>query len=395
MWEYLWIAWIFSSVLFIRFYVYIAAFGKKLVAKPIKEKFGTPSLIFQVTTKGNIPIVQNTVDRVNAVCREIGYEKYELWVVTDAQEQFQNCRTIIVPKEYSCNALYKGRALQYAVELRAKEGKNTDDLSIFHLDDESLITKQTLCSVLTYLESDNPKPISEGLIVYPLREKEKIKFSNLMDTLRPFCCFECLEFMTTGKPAYIHGSNLLIRSDIEERIGWNNGKTLAEDTLFAIQAKKIIGPQAFGWHGGVVEEQSPLNFPDLIKQRKRWFCGLLQNLKHLTRMEKTIQTGRAILWTSGFIAGIASILAWIGPFVGLGYQDIDPIFVVLFTCTSIMWLFAYQIGVYMNGKYLTVKKRAQFHFLTLLFSIPIGLTECAVPLISVLRKPKSFEVIKK
>jgi beta-1,4-mannosyltransferase len=395
MWEYLWLAWIFSSVLFIRFYIYIAAYNNKLIFKPLKEKFGTPSLIFQVTTKGNIPIVQNTVDRINSVCKEIGYEKYELWVVTDARERFQNCRTIVVPPEFSCNALYKGRALQYAVEIRRKEGKNTKDLSIFHLDDESLITKQTLCSILTYLEGDNPRPISEGLIVYPLQEKEEIKFSNLMDTLRPFCCFECLQFMITGKPAYIHGSNLLIRSDVEEKVGWQNGKTLAEDTLFAIQVKRVIGTQAFGWHGGVVEEQSPLNFPDLMKQRKRWFCGLLQNLKYLSKVEKASQTARAILWTSGFIAGIASIVAWIGPSLGLEAQNIPMEFKVLFTFTSIMWLFAYQIGVYMNGKYLSLKKRAQFHFLTLLFSIPIGLIECAVPIISVLSRPKSFEVIKK
>ena len=110
--------------------------------------------------------------------------------------------------QYSCNALYKGRALQYAVEVRREEGKNTEDISVFHLDDESLITKQTLCSVLTYLE-DKPKPISEGLIIYPLKQKERIKFPHLMDTLRPFCCYECLEFMNTGKPAFIHGSNLL------------------------------------------------------------------------------------------------------------------------------------------------------------------------------------------
>lgn len=393
-WEYLWIAWILSSVLFIRFYIHIAHYRTKLISKPLKEKFGTPSLIFQVTTKGNIPIVQKTVDRINAVCKEISYDKFELWVVTDAQEQFQNCRTIMVPPHFSCNALYKGRALQYAVEIRKKEGKNTDEISVFHLDDESLITKQTLCSVLTYLEG-NPKPISEGLIIYPLQEKEKIKFPHLMDTLRPFCCFECMEFMNTGKPAYIHGSNLLVRSDVEEKVGWQNGKTLAEDTLFAIQAKKKIGPEAFGWHGGVVEEQSPLNFQDLMKQRKRWFYGLIQNLKYLSKIDKVSQSFRAILWTAGFIAGIASILAWTGPLFNLPFQTIPDFFKILFTITSVMWLLSYQIGVLMNSKYLTLKRRTEFHLMTLLFSIPIGLIECAVPLISVIRKPKSFEVIKK
>jgi len=393
-WEYLWIVWILSSVLFIRFYIYIGLYRKQLISKPLKEKFGTPKLIFQITTKGNIPIVQNSVDRINAVCKDIGYEKFELWVVTDAQEQFQNCRTVIVPPQYSCNALYKGRALQYAVELRQKEDKNTEEISVFHLDDESLITKQTLCSVLTYLE-DSPKPISEGLIIYPLKQKEKIRFPHIIDTFRPFCCYECLEFMNTGKPAFIHGSNLLIRSDIEEKIGWQNGKTLAEDTLFAIQAKKKFGPEAFGWHGGVVEEQSPLNVRDLLKQRKRWFHGLIQNLKYLSRMDKISQTARAILWTAGLIAGIASILAWIAPFFNLPYQDMPLFFKILFTITSIMWLLAYQIGALMNSKYMSLKRRVQFHFLTLVFSIPIGLIECAVPLISVISKPKTFEVIRK
>jgi len=216
-----------------------------------------------------------------------------------------------------------------------------------------------------------------------------------MDTLRPFCCYECMEFMNTGKPAFIHGSNLLIRSDIEEEVGWQNGKTLAEDTLFAIQAKKKFGPEVFGWHGGVVEEQSPLNFRDLMKQRKRWFYGLIQNLKYLSRMDKISQTGRAILWTSGFIAGIASLLAWIGPLINQPFQLIPIYFKILFTITSMMWLFSYQIGVLMNSKYLSLKRRAEFHFLTLLFSVPIGLIECAVPLISVISKPKTFEVIRK
>jgi len=49
------------------------------MAKPVKERFGTPKIIFQVTTKGNIGIVQDTVNRVNSVCSEIDYKKYEVW----------------------------------------------------------------------------------------------------------------------------------------------------------------------------------------------------------------------------------------------------------------------------------------------------------------------------
>ena len=387
-WNYFWLIWVLSSILFIRFYFYLISQHSKLMAKPAKDRFGTPRIIFQITTKGNMGIVQETINRVNEVCAEIEYKKYELWAVTDMQEKFEGCRTIVVPPSYSCNAIHKGRALQYAVEVRRTENKSDKDIYVFHLDDESLITKQTLCSILCYLEG-TPKPISEGLIIYPVQAKEEIKVSNLMDTLRPFCCFECLSMMSGGKPAYIHGSNLLVRSDIEDQVGWTNGKTLAEDTLFAINARSKFGPDVFGWHGGVVEEKSPLNLKDLVKQRRRWFYGLIMNLKFFERGEKIRQCFRALIWTSGLFSGIASIFTF---FI---FQNIPWFLRVFFTATSLMWLFSYQVGAYLNGKYLPLKRRISFHFLTLISSVVIGIIECLTPIIAILKKPKTFEVIKK
>jgi len=389
LWNYLWLIWVLSSILFIRFYFYLISQHSKLVAKPIKERFGTPKIIFQITTKGNIGIVQETINRVNSVCADIEYKKYELWVVTDAQEKFEGCRTIVVPQNYSCNAIHKGRALQYSVEVRRSENKCDKDTYVFHLDDESLITKQTLCSILCYLE-DKPKPISEGLIIYPVQKKEEIKVSNLMDTLRPFCCYECLALMSGGNPAYIHGSNLLVRSDVEDEVGWTNGKTLAEDTLFAINARLKFGKDAFGWHGGVVEEKSPLNLKDLIRQRRRWFYGLIMNMKFFETGEKIRQCVRTLIWSSGLVSGIASIFTFF-IFQKIPFWELR----VCFTITSLMWLFSYQIGAYVNGKYLPLKKRITFHFLTLVSSIIIGMLECLTPVIAILKKPKTFEVIQK
>ena len=91
-WNYFWLIWVLSSVLFIRFYFYLIAHHSKLVAKPAKERFGTPRIIFQITTKGNIGIVQETINRVNQVCAEIEYKKYEVWAVTDAEEKFEGCK---------------------------------------------------------------------------------------------------------------------------------------------------------------------------------------------------------------------------------------------------------------------------------------------------------------
>ena len=395
-WEYAWVVWIISSLSLVRIYFYVLAYRSRMIAKPAREKFGTPELIFQITTKGKIPIVQETVNRVNAVCKEIDYKKYEIWAVTDADEQFENCRTIVVPENYSCNAVYKGRALQYAVEVRRKENKNTDDVYILHLDDESLITKQTLCSVLSFLE-DNPSPISEGLIIYPVGKDEKIRISHLLDTLRPFCCFECLDFMHRGSPAYLHGSNLVVRSDIEQEVGWENGKTMSEDSLFGVNARIKCGKGVFGWHGGVIEEKSPLGIRDFVRQRKRWFHGLIQNLKYIPLKDRVSQAFRAFVWSLGFFSGMASLVSLIAPqyFFNDTYPDVSLYIRLGFFITTLLWLLSYQIGASLNGKYLPRAKRVWFHFLVLVASFGLSVIESSIPILALISKPKTFDVVRK
>jgi len=390
--NYLWIVWIVSSLALVRAYVFVFTYRSKIIAKPSRTKFNTPTVIFQITTKGNISVVQETINRVHAICQLIDYKKYQVWVVTDAQESFANSRTIVVPASFTCNAIHKGRALQYAVEVRKNEGLNTKDNYVFHLDDESLITKDTLCNILSFLES-SPTPLSEGLITYPLNETQRITATNLLDSLRPFCCFECLHFMDNGHPAYMHGSNLLARSDVEEQVGWDNGKTIAEDSLFAVIARKKFGKDIFGWHGGVIEEKSPVTLSDFAKQRQRWFYGLIQNLKYFSLKEKVSQSLRATIWSLGFFSGMVAIIT-LFPITQITQYIPFPIRIA-FVITTILWVCSYQIGAFLNGKYLHLRKRVWFHFLVLTTSFFLGLIESATPLIALVKRPKTFEVVKK
>jgi cellulose synthase/poly-beta-1,6-N-acetylglucosamine synthase-like glycosyltransferase len=198
-----------------------------------------------------------------------------------------------------------------------------------------------------------------------------------------------MDFMKRGNPAYMHGSNLLLRSDVEEEVGWNNGKTFAEDSLFAIAARRKLGSGVFGWHGGVVEEKSPYNLRDIFRQRKRWFYGLIQNLKYLALREKILQVTRALIWSSGFVSGLVSIFALLIP------QNIPVVLRIFFLMASVLWLLSYQIGAFLNSRYLSRLKRLQFHLLTLASTPLIGMIECAIPVLSLIRRPRTFEVIEK
>lgn len=250
------------------------------------------------------------------------------------------------------------------------------------------MTQQTIYSILNYL-GQNPMPISEGLIIYALQKNEKIRIPHFVDPLRPFCCFECIHFMKSGKPAYMHGSNLLVRSDVEEQVGWDNGKTMAEDTLFALIARRKLGPKIFGWHGGVVEEKNPYNIRDLVKQRRRWFYGLIQNLRYIPFRDKLSQLLRALMWFSGFPSGIVSCIAFFVP------QDIPQYLNTALMLLTILWLGAYQIGVFLNSKYLPYAKRMFLHLQTLLFTPVAGLMECSIPMLALVSRPKSFELVEK
>jgi cellulose synthase/poly-beta-1,6-N-acetylglucosamine synthase-like glycosyltransferase len=178
-------------------------------------------------------------------------------------------------------------------------------------------------------------------------------------------------------------------------VSWENGKTIAEDTLFAVSARTKCGSTSFGWHGGVIEEKSPLSLRDLVKQRKRWFYGLIQNLKFIPLKEKIVQGSRALLWSLGFYSGVVSIIALVIPqYMGLGY-DLDYLVKTGFLLTTVLWLLSYQIGGFFNGKYLPMKRRLLFHSLILVFSFFLGLIECATPILALISRPKTFEIVKK
>ncbi len=134
---------------------------------------------------------------------------------------------------------------------------------------------------------------------------------------------------------------------------------------------------------------SPHTLADSVKQRKRWFYGLVQNFQYFTVKDKLSQAIRAFVWSSGFLSGLLSILAFLIP------QTMPSSLMILFLITAALWLLSYQIGAFLNGKYISTSKRLLLHFLTLISSPIIGLIECSTPFLALIDKPKTFEVIQK
>jgi len=387
-----------------------------------------PAIIFQITTRSatNTPVVLRGLSSIIDSCSQINYSNYRISVVTDDIRDIQvlskrKCEVVFVDKSFKTSAIKKGRALQFGVNHRRESLENTKDYWIFHMDDESFLTSQTVLSLLKYIR-EGAGVAAEGPIFYPLKFESANLLTALAESVRPFSCYDCVSQMTNGSiiktpPLHMHGSNLLVRADIEDSIGWDFGPTLAEDQLFGYKVYQKYGAESLGWHGGILLEQPPLNIKDHFMQRRRWVVGSLQNIDEFSRVHKLKVIYKLTTYFLGFAAGITSIVLTVlmhlpliitilagGWSVGgvntelinstvsktmdvfysesflhlwVGGSYYEAAIASLIFMSSIVWLFSYQFGLFLNLRYSKIKFSKKFimHFQTLVLCPILGLIE--------------------
>jgi hypothetical protein len=248
----------------------------------------------------------------------------------------------------------------------------------------------------------------------------------LAESVRPFGCYDCVSQMNNPPPLHMHGSNLLVRSDAEDLIGWNFGITLAEDQLFGYKLYEKFGKKALGWHGGILLEQPPLNIKDHFMQRRRWILGSLQNIKKFPFWHRFKISFKLASYFMGFISGIATTILYVMTFIpmltaaiqilveqnnfnpliwsqyilssffpssfpeisikinemssnSINFYPIDigPISILLLF-PYVMWLLSYQIGLFLNLKHnkkYPISKKIILHIQAIFFSLILGILE--------------------
>lgn len=403
------------------------------IEKDLQRIHNDPIIIFQITTRSatKTKVVERGIYSIINAANKINYCNYKISIVTEDEkdknkfEEIKNCEIVKVDKEYKTNAIKKSRALQFAVEHRRKKLENTNKFWIFHMDDESYVTNQTLLSLLKYIR-EGKGIASEGPIVYPLKFEIANPMTALAESVRPFGCYDCVSQMNNPPPLHMHGSNLLVRADAEDSIGWKFGITLAEDQLFGYKLYEKFGKKALGWHGGILLEQPPLNIKDHYMQRRRWILGSLQNIDKFPFWHRFKISFKLASYFMGFISGIATTIFYILTFIPMLTSaiqmlieqsnlnfimwsqyiiasffpsffpeislrinqfsssnnnfypiDIGPISILLIF-PYVMWLLSYQIGLFLNLKHnqkYPIPKKIILHIQTIFFSLVLGILE--------------------
>jgi len=287
-------------------------------------------VVFQVTTTSvteNSAMVAGTIERVREACAAHGFRNYTIRTLSDDPRDAANPLHVdvamVTPAEYETNAVKKGRSMQYAVELYRAEQGDKSKTWIFHLDEESVMLPQTLEAVLGFIASGKGV-LAEGPIFYPSVFSGN-PITRIADAIRSATCYFCVAAMSSGRaPSHIHGSNLLVRMDVECEVGWALGKTIAEDQLFGLKVFEKY--PKMGWHGGIVLESSPRTVKGMVAQRKRWVVGTLQNWKEMPASVKRSVAFRLGTWGIGFVAALIAIPLWLltatyFPFKVTGYRS--------------------------------------------------------------------------
>jgi egghead protein (zeste-white 4 protein) len=218
-----------------------------------------PKIRIRVVTRGDYPeLVHTNVKRNLDICAKVGLDNFQIEIVTDKQINIHGLpanmvREVVVPSTYrtKTGALYKSRALQYALEPDVNQLSSED--YIVHLDEETLLTENSVRGILNFVNS-NEYDIGQGLITYA-NETIVNHITTLADSMRVGVDLGCLRFCLKKfhqPPFLFKGSFVVCRAGCEFDVTFDNGRagSIAEDTYFAMLA--MSKNKKFGWIEGLL-----------------------------------------------------------------------------------------------------------------------------------------------
>ena len=252
-------------------------------AKPIGKLVS-----FRIVSRGtNVEALVATIRRCQRELQRTPLFPYVIEVVTDTSfvgvlPPNADVAYITVPEHYRTpnGSLYKARALHFA--LTASE--IPDDAWIVHLDEETQPTAsgiKGICQMIREEEESGQLRIGQGGILYHRQWREH-PFLTLADNVRTGDDFARFHFQhQLGVTVFgLHGSYIVVRNDVEKAIGFDFGPvgSITEDAFWALVAMER--GHRCRWVDGYLEEQSTQSIDDFVRQRRRWFQGLLKVALH-------------------------------------------------------------------------------------------------------------------
>lgn len=355
----------------------LSSFNKRIDNKVI---FVLPS----IGRIGNLPALYRVIDSILKYAPQ-NLNNFVIDVVTEENSEANlqltvkyknnpNVRLVRVPSHYRTKngTKYKARANQYSADLHEELGEVNNETWTYHLDDDTAIGSDTISSIAEVIYNDDYSyHIAQGILTFPFQNSSSL-ICKLADSVRPtddvtkFYFFT--KFLKTPLSG-IHGEHLLIRSSIENYIGWDFGpNAITEDAEFALNFSYKF-PKKSIFLKSATYGASPSTISDFIKQRRRWSKGLIDLVfRAKVPLLYKLPIGYMVFtWASGIFQNIFFIFLVL---LLSGQNNTSPISEIF----GIIWSvnFAYQIWQYIEGLRinLQVSNKLKLYPLYLILIIP-------------------------
>ncbi len=328
---------------------------------------------------------------------------YRIEVVTDtpvALPPGDDVHALVVPADWQSpnRSLYKARALHWALHA----SPTADDAWVVHLDEESHPTRGLVGGLRDFLadagDADDA-PVGQGCILYHrhLRQRPIMTLADSLrtgdDVSRFFAQYR------SGQALFgMHGSFIVVRNDVARSTGFDVGPdgSITEDAWWALD---LLGRgHRFAWVDGHVVEQAPESVEDFVKQRRRWFSGLV----------KVALYAPAPWWATSSM--LAFLTLWAGATVGVLYTWLN----IWLGLATPGWLavtgaacYAWYVTIYLAGLRINLAyhqrdvapiarpRRAVLYVAQVLLMPLFAAMETVAVLYAVIRPERGFHVIRK
>jgi len=326
------------------FYVCLAIIGSILhKKKQISCGKRTPELlIFQIPTIGNVKIVNKIM---NTIKEHDLPTKVQTWVIIEEankhKEEYDADKVVVVPKGFECEALYKGRALEYARQERLKlveQGELSLNYVVAQSDDDATLSQGFMKECCT-IDADimigfiSPRLDKVGLMC------KILDYERCVSAVVPD-----LFFTNINAPIYSHGEGLCISSRVDRAVNYKVSevnpnlkkgiKLIASEDLFYTHKTSGMGFNSYCSREPIYV-LPPMNIRDAIIQRNRWLWGHINAIKHGFLFKRNAI--RVVLYE--LLGLITYPLAMIGiPLSLFGFFRFTPELQLLTTFTLFLWL---------------------------------------------------------
>jgi egghead protein (zeste-white 4 protein) len=242
---------------------------------------------WRIVSRGtNASALRSTIERCQREMAARPLFPYVIEVVVDGEvrdlPEGSDIRYIVVPPDYRTpnGSLFKARALQYVLENSPLPG----DAWIVHLDEETQPTRsgiEGIAQMIREEETAGTLRIGQGCILYH-RDWKRHPILTLADMVRTGDDLARFHFQhKLGRTIFgMHGSYIVVRNSVAKEVGFDFGPqgSITEDAFWALV--QMHNGRRARWCDGYLEEQSTQSTMDFIKQRRRWFLGLMKVSRH-------------------------------------------------------------------------------------------------------------------